>query len=897
MSRRGIEKQIFIIMFFYILSFGRALFPLNPNVKMDKLIMKRWEVKDGLHMNSISAISQTKEGFLWVGTMDGLSRFDGVEFKLYKDYNFNNINNIFTDSMNNLIVSEENNIYTGNGEKFVPFLKNRVCIKRMIESKKNYYILDCKGTVFSLFLNLNKKKINKIDLSGIRPKSIYSSRRGGFFIVDRLNNIYFFNKKLKLIMKSFDVFPEISTLFEDSNGRLLIGTVEGLYIFKQGKLLFYKGGKDKPYFSKVINIFEDKNNNIFMGTSEGGIRIYGNYSEIFLKGVAISNFFEDSTGGLWIGTNGWGLYYFYEGAIKTLSKSDGLCDFISLMKKNDSGEIIVASNFMRRIYKKENNGFQEIENLRGEKFTALESIGDTLWIGTEDGLIKFNGNKRTFYKMSDGLTDDFIQALFKDSKRRLWIGTYKGGINILSDNKISSVKGNEKLKNITIYTFYEDSAGNMYIGTSDGLILLNSGKSDLNKKRILIKGIPVLSINKDSSGELLIGTYGKGLIMYDSGKACSITTKNGLKSNFISSIIEDNDKGLWLGTLSGIESINKKEITKFCSKDTSFIKTIAYGIDDGMKSEECSLWSQNSALKFKDKIWFATKQGISVLSLKNLKKNYKYNISPVINDIFVNGEKLNHWKDKHKFKEIKQLKISFTAPCFISPNEITFIYKLEGIDRDWTIVNKKRERFGIYYTLPEGKYCFKVLAINKIGKLSQKPAEFCFFVEPVFYKRGWFKYLMLFIIMILFFGRIILKIRKKRVEKKSYKEFSVNEEHVKIYLKRLEKALRQEKLFLDEELTLGTLAEHIKIPSYLLSYLINERLNKNFPSLVNELRVEEAKQKLSKPEYSDITILEIAFSSGFKTKAAFNRAFKKYTNMTPSEFRKNSLSLKREMNS
>jgi ligand-binding sensor domain-containing protein/AraC-like DNA-binding protein len=886
MSGRGFAKQIFIILFFHLFIYTISLFPLNPDIKPDKFIIKRWQVKEGLQINSISAISQTKEGFIWVGTIDGLSRFDGVEFKIYKNSELNNIKDIFTNSDNNLIISEKNNIYINKGESFIPVLKNKICIEKIIKTKKSYYILDCKGNIFPIFIKSDKNKLNKINLNGIKPKSIYNGFFGGFFIVDRENNIYYFNKKIKNINKKSDKFPEISTMYEDSSGRLWVGTIKGLYIYNKGKLSFYKGGKDRIYSSKILSIFEDRENNIYAGTSEGGIRILKNRSEIFLKGIALSVFFEDKNGGLWIGTNGWGLYYMYEGIIKTLSKGDGLCDFISLIKKTDSGDIIAASNFMRKIYKKEKNGFKEFEKLRGEKFTALESVGDTLWIGTEEGLIRYFAGVIKFFRQKDGLTDNFIQVLFNDSRNRLWIGTYKGGINILKGDRIYPIKGNEQLKNITIYTFYEDDDNNIYIGTSDNLILFGKGEPNLNKGEILLKGLPILSIKKDSSGELFIGTYGKGLIRYKAGKICRITTENGLKSNFISSVSEDKDKSLWLGTLNGIESINKKELIRFCSGDTSFIKTVSYGINEGMKSEECSLWSQNSVLKLKNKILFATKQGIAVLSLKDIKKVYRDGISPIIKDIYINGEKIRHNRNNHNFREIKQLKIFFTAPCFTSPDDLTFLYKLDGFEKDWIIINKNKERYGEYENLPPGKFCFKLLAINKTGRWSKKPAEFCFYLNPVFYKRKWFKFLILFIIVIIFLEIIIFKIRKKKGEKQSYREFSVNEEHVKIYLKRLKKALRQEKLFLDEELTLGALAEHIKIPSYLLSYLINERLNKNFSSLVNELRVEEAKKKLSEPEYSDITILEIAFSSGFKTKAAFNRAFKKYTNMTPSEFRK-----------
>jgi len=195
------------------------------------------------------------------------------------------------------------------------------------------------------------------------------------------------------------------------------------------------------------------------------------------------------SGGLWIGTKGWGLYYFYEGIIKTFSKKDGLSDFISLIYKTETGKVIAASKFMRKIFIMQGNYFKEIKELRGKKFTAIASKKNILWLGTEDGLIKFYNEKIVKYGEKQGLTDKFIQTLFYDKTDRLWIGTYKGGINILKNGEIHPIKRNEKLKNVSIYTFYEDRENNIYIGTSDNLIFLKRGEEDLSKGKILIKSI------------------------------------------------------------------------------------------------------------------------------------------------------------------------------------------------------------------------------------------------------------------------------------------------------------------------------------------------------------------------------------------------------------------------
>ncbi len=877
-KRRKIQKiRGAIYLFVFILLSIKILLPLNYNTDIDKFVRKRWIVENGLPINTITSITQTQDSFIWIGYLGGVSKFDGIDFKKLNRLKNNSVEFLFSKHGEYVLIGERRRVKIVSSQGKLLLSENGICINTITMKNNHFFIFSCDKKLFYFRYNPRGKSFHKKELKGINIEKISKYSKNGVIISDKKRKVYLLNKKGFSILSTFTGKGKITALFLDKKERIWVGTTTGLYVMeKKGKKPF-----KKLFYSKVLSIFEDRNGNIFVATSKGGLRIRDRKVESFLPGVIINCFFEDNKNGLWIGTKGWGLYYFYEGVVKTFSEKDGLSDFISAIKKGKGDEVYAASNFRKKIFIGKRGKFKEILELRGEKFTALEMANNILWIGTEDGLIKYKNQKVTKLRKNEGLIDNFIQSLYFDKKQRLWIGTLKGGITLLTKNGMKKFENNNLLLKNPVYTFYEDENGNMLIGTEKGLAIKVPGK----RLNFILRDFPILSILRTQEGTLIAGSYGTGIFLIERDRICNIREENGLISNFISGIFIINNK-IWMTSIKGILKADLNEMKAFCRGELPFIKSFVFNKEDGMKSEECSIWSRNSSFFDGHYLWIATKKGIAFLAPEDTKKIELEEFIPAITSLDVNGEKyMFSPNSKYSFKDIKKLKIIFTAPCFYSPFEISFIYRIKELNDDWTIANDKYGRVAEYDNIPEGKYCFKVFSINKFGYQNKKPAVFCFNSKISFLKSSFFKFLLIGIFFFTLFSFIILSFGKKEREKKRYREFSLNEDLVKSYLRKMEKALRQEKLFLDEELTIGELAEHINIPSYLLSYLINEKLNKNFPTLINELRVEEAKRKLVDPEYSDITILEIAFSSGFNTKAAFNRVFKKFTGMTPSRYR------------
>jgi len=280
------------------------------------------------------------------------------------------------------------------------------------------------------------------------------------------------------------------------------------------------------------------------------------------------------------------------------------------------------------------------------------------------------------------------------------------------------------------------------------------------------------------------------------------------------------------------------------------------------------------------------KKGVSVVNPEKLKIHKIPIPSVLIEKVFVNGEKIKNFHLQNQYLSKKNIKLFFTATSFIAPERVKFRYILEGMDKKWRSLPPGKERSVEYSGLSSGDYRFRVTACNSDGVWNTKGASFIFTVKSDLSA-------LLFVFIFGFFlltGVTWYFLRKKGfvLKKKRYKTSTLDPETANQCIKKLTYLLEYEKVYLDEDVSLNSLSKKLSVSYHLLSQIINEKLNKNFYDLINGYRIQEAKKQLSDPKNSRKGILTIAYDVGFNTKAAFNRVFKNYTGMTPSDYRKKS---------
>ncbi len=923
------------------------LLALDPDRSSDQYVLNQWGVEQGLPRGCISSIAQTADGYLWVATPKGLIRFDGLQFKTIKyteNLEIESKKNIFPDT---LFVDKQGNLWIGSAGhltkyqyqtgQFTTFTNkdgmsgNRILHIRE-DIKGNFWI----GFMVS-YLNRFSEGItsgagNKFTpfnasdgLKGKKIRAIIEDKTGTLLVGTLENGVFklregkFFKCEIERLESSHHIY----TMYEDQKGVLWIGTNKGLL-----KVMRTNTGKAADVYlydtrngllsDEIVNIIKDSDGNVWVATVNGLNRMKvikedqqgGILFENILEKHYISCLFEDSEGSLWIGTQDSGLmrlknavFIAHAPSISIFEKKPG--EAIMSLYEDPQADIWIGSS-RGKLYKFRNNECIESLEIPGAENTAITSIREdshgNLWLGTGGkGLFQRKKGTDSFinFNTQDGLADNIVLSIFKDSKNNLWLGTYDG-LSRYRNGVFKSLKARDGILGKFVNNVYEDKNHHIRIASNKGIYIIEKGELTKIDMIEYLPDIPITCIYEEniSSGNdnhingnvSWVATHGAGLKRFKDGQFFSYTTAEGMTSNFIYQILEDEWGNLWMMSDSGILRVNKKELNEFAEGRVDRINCTSFGISDGMKSSEFfNLFSRNSALKTREgEFWFVTTKGITIVNPGKIKIN-KTPPGVIIEEVIFNDRSIPLLMEERKekiFKEVSDFVFHFTAPTFLSPEKIKFKYKLDEYDRDWVFLPPGEKRTARYKDLAAGTYTFRVTACNNDGVWNKRGDSITFTLTPLFYETILFKISVLFILLVLALGGYLLYKQQWLKKIGKYKGSSMNPIYIKECIKKLDYLMEIEKVYRDETISLQSLSEKLSITPHQLSRIINEKLNKNFPDFINTYRVEEAKKILADPRQTDRKILTIAFDVGFNTKVAFNTAFKKHTRMTPSQFRK-----------
>lgn len=493
----------------------------------------------------------------------------------------------------------------------------------------------------------------------------------------------------------------IFSLKRDAAGSLWIGTANGLSRLAAGKFSTFTE-KDGLSGRDIWAMLDDREGNFWVGAGGGGLSLFkaGLFSSLDTQRGLPSDLalavFEDKSGGVWLGSDH-GLTHWKDGKTKTYTTRDGLPDnLVFSVTENRSGTIWIGT---RRGLASLRDGQITIDKTIPQTFvlcTYVDRAGD-LWVGTRHGLTHFaNGSART-YTTADGLSGGNIVAIYQDTRGAIWVGTGGGGLDRLEAGRITS------------YT------------------VRNGLGSDI-----------VLSISGEPDGTLWIGTSGGGLNRFRNGKFTIYGVGAGLYDDTVLSVMDDHLGNLWLSSNKGVFRLKKQELNDFADGRIKRVRSVVYGTADGMKTTECNGGFQPAALEARDgRLWFPTVKGFLIVDPHAAGKAPE--ISPVLEAIVINNKDVALDKPEFAAPGRGKLEFQFTAPSFFNPKKIEFRYMLEGFDKDWS---EAVERRSAYYTnISPGEYRFRVQA-GSDGKWQATEAVFSFTLQPRFYQTKWFALLV-----------------------------------------------------------------------------------------------------------------------------------------------------------
>jgi ligand-binding sensor domain-containing protein/signal transduction histidine kinase len=722
--------------------------------------LRVWQADEGLPQNTVSALAQTREGYLWVGTREGLARFDGVRFGLLDEtapgyLKHSAITALLAARDGSLWIACENQGLTRwQAGGFTHFMKTDGLPDNQVQClwedrAGSLWIGGETGLVrfkdgrFAGYAQNDPLRNNSI-------KALYEDEQG-ILRVATVKGLVSINAEGLVSADNFGLGPVTNVLKAvrgDRSGRLWLGATDGLICLTDGRRVNYTGGQTLPERITTC-IHEDQAGQLWAGTY-GGLRRRGEGLQPSTPGKVgvedvVNTIFEDREQTLWIGGRD-GLYRLSRARFAALTKQDGL-----------NGNNVVS---------------------------VLEDRTGAMWFGTWDGgVTRLKENQFTVITSTNGLTSDRVLSLHESRAGGLYVGTdLPGEINLLSRRLVNDLPP-VSFFNAPIRVIHEDDTGTLWAGTGKGLYAIRgqqfntytttNGLAGSNVTAICPAGTQlwigtdgglsrwtgagfvnlttrdglshnyVNAIYEDAAHALWVGTKGGGVNRIQAGKITSYTTREGLFNDDVYEILEDDSGHLWMSCRRGIFRVNRSQFEALDRGEITQLNCTAFGREDGLATVQCNGVAKPAGWKSQDgRLWFPTIRGVVAVA-----SGIKINERPppvVIEEIVVDGRALAPVQPPGDGPPVLRvppgrgrLEIHYTALSLRAADKNHFKHRLTGVDDEW--VDAGHQRVAYYNAVRPGRYQFQVIASNNDGVWNDAGAKLTLLVAPHFWQTWWFR--------------------------------------------------------------------------------------------------------------------------------------------------------------
>jgi ligand-binding sensor domain-containing protein/signal transduction histidine kinase len=747
-----VSSRPHLVVFLLLVCGGNAL-ALDSRRELSELSHQVWLTENGLPQNTVHSLAQTRDGYVWIGTEEGLARFDGIKFTIFDkqkipELKSNYIRALFVDRRGALWIGTAEGLVQMQGGKFTTFTTNEGLPSNTIQGiyedrKNNLWVATANG--LGLF------KEGSVTPFTAREKSIGGSIQAVF---EDAGSALWIATPYGLVRQKDGEFTNytvrdglgsntVRSIQQDTSGNLWFGTLGGLTSFDGEHFKNYTTRDGLPN-DRIISSHAQKDGSLLIGTAGGLCRFsHGHFSGFNaadgLSTNTILALLEDVEGNLWVGTESAGISLLKDTKFTTYAARNGLSnDVIKAIYQDRAGNMWIGTDGggLNVLKNGELKVYTTKEGLSSNVVVALfNDAGDNLWAGTPEGLNRFSQGKFTVYTAADGLANNDVRSINADRNGNLWIGT-RGGLTRMKNGVFKTYTEVDGLANDLIATIYEDRKGNLWIGTFGGLSRFSNDEfTSLTTKDGLSSDV-VISLYEDGDSTLWIGTNGGGLNRLKDGRLTAYTTRNGLLDDVVYRIMEDNQNNLWLSCRRGVFHASKKELDDFANGTVAAIAPVAYGTADGMMTRECSGGGDPAGWRASDgKLWFPTIKGVAVIDPQQIRMN-SHPPPVVIEQISVDNQSVAASANVELPPGKTSLEFYYTAASFVAPEKVRFKYKLDGFDNDW--VDGGTRRIAYYTNLRPGSYTFRVIACNNDGVWNETGAALGLYLKPYFYQTYWF---------------------------------------------------------------------------------------------------------------------------------------------------------------
>ena len=736
---------------------GTPAWGLDPKVAITQYGHAVWTTADGLPHNSIRAIAQTRDGYLWVATSDGLARFDGAGFTVFTAAN---TPGLVEDRITALAAGGGGALWIGtSGEGVIRYRDGKF------------------------------KQVAASELPDRIVRALWADSAGVVWIGTELGLSKYEGGKVSIVLSGGNRQLGVHCLFEYPAGTLWAGTNSGLKKIEHGTITSYTV-KDGMPGNPVWGLADGPNGELWVGTRPGGLSVlrnghFQNYTERDgLTHDAIIALKRDRNGNLWIGTDGGGLNRFSNGKFTSYQPREGLSNqVVRCIYEGREGSLWLgtAGGGLNQL-KDYRIGVRSMrEDLPSDNVRSIyQDAGGDIWLGTGNGVARIPaGGKLVHYSAKNGFSSDLIWPVLRDRDGDLWAGSEEGvlhwfrGADLIdpaarrawqlsgavrtifqqsdgtvwvgttsalrrfSHGRMSMLGKEEGLASASgfVSAIAERADGSVWVGTASGLQEFRGGRflPPITKAQGLA-GTNVVDLYEDGERNLWALTEG-GINRISGGKITAYTKASGLPESDVYQMLEDNFHDLWVSSRNGLLRVSRAELDDVAQGRKKTLEVDVFGAADGIQgSSDFNFGYHPSACKLRDgTLWFPTYGGVVTVDPSRMSGNPQ---PPPVLVERVAADKRPAIENGSRIPTGSHMEFHYTALSFLFPERVRFRFMLEGFDREW--VDAGARRVAYYTNLPPGPYRFRVAASNGDGIWSDSGASFAFELLPRFYQAIWF---------------------------------------------------------------------------------------------------------------------------------------------------------------
>ena len=753
---------------------------LDPKLELDEYAVERYTTENGLPQSSVMALAQTRDGYLWLGTYEGLARFDGHAFTVFDKSNTpemesNSIKALAEDALGRLWVGTTAGLLRYDDGRFERFDERH--------GLNSHFILclhiDHRGTLWAGTTNgLHRLQDGRFQpvttaqgLASDYVNSLADDGSGGLWIgtgqgLNRLQE----GKISGFTIANGLPHNDVRVLHLDSRDSLWVGT-------SGGGLTRYHDGRFEPLEERLSSndiraVFMDRHGVVWIGTNQdlnriknGKVSVMGQRLGGLMSARAI---LEDREGSLWVGTRD-GLLQFKDEKFILYGSHNGLpVDPVRAVFEDRQGSLwagTVGGGLVRR----QGGAWHTYGPRQGLTSEHVWSIAqgqdDSLWVGTYGGgLLRLPPGGRSPFTRVPGIANDIIRSLLADSRGRIWVGTNGGGLDCIEKGRIRNFTTAQGLPGNFIYSLGEDKKGRIWAGVyNGGLAVLEGGRfhafggTEISEQ-------PVWVIYPDRQGDIWVGTDHAGLFWIRGEKIFRFASRDGMYSDQAFQILEDERGRLWMNSNKGIYHVAKNDLIAFAEGRLPRISCVAFGKSEGIQVTESSGPAQPAGcIDRQGRIWFPTIRGLTMFDPDRQRLN---DIKPplAIEKALINGRSYRPSLPALAPPGKGNIEIAYTAVSFLQVDRMRFAYRLDGFDAGWVEAGNRRSAF--YTNLPPGKYTFRIIAANGDGIWNRAGAAFAFTLRPYFTQTTLFRWLLTLGALMLIAGFFLLLLKRARARER-----------------------------------------------------------------------------------------------------------------------------------